>query len=105
VGEVPVCPGCGRRVPLGQVTDGAGTVTDERLRCIDCHFGPPVEFWEQCPRCGELTPSAESCEACDARESEGTAPRPGGGCPGVALTVLLTIAILVMGIVIVWLIG
>ena len=46
------CPYCGRERPLGHVN----TVDDSQFpaRCIDCCFGPPMEYWDMCDDCGEL---------------------------------------------------
>lgn len=45
------CPYCNRNRPLGRVN----VVGDPDLdRCIDCCFGPPMEFWMRCSKCGEL---------------------------------------------------
>jgi len=46
------CPNCGRERPLGHVN----TCDDFQwpARCIDCCFGPPMEYWEICDTCGEL---------------------------------------------------
>ena len=61
------CNECGRERPLGKVnTDDEYA---DRELCIDCFFGPPMEFWEYCEKCGslEVNPKA-SCYGC------GTAP-------------------------------
>jgi hypothetical protein len=44
------CPQCGRERPLGKVNDGS----ESYPRCIDCCFGPPMEYWEMCDYCGQL---------------------------------------------------
>lgn len=74
------CPDCGRTVRLGRLVgdryvanpDGSrrkeAIPTDERLRCIDCCFGPPMRFWKTCPECGAQTPNVSSCEVCRAAE-------------------------------------
>lgn len=46
------CPQCGRERPLGHIN-----VDDDefnRARCIDCCFGPPMEYWDMCDSCGQL---------------------------------------------------
>ncbi len=59
VGE---CSICHRTRPLGRV-DG------DYLACIDCHFGPPMEYWEYCPRCGSLEVNPEAyCYECEQRQ-------------------------------------
>jgi hypothetical protein len=84
-GEISVmligkCPGCGRTARLGKLVgeryvvgaDGSRrkeTIpTDERLRCIDCCFGPAMCHWKRCPKCGALTPNLAGCEVCRAAE-------------------------------------
>ena len=74
------CPDCGRTVRLGRLVgdryianpDGPprkeAIATDERLRCIDCCFGPPMRFWKTCRECGAQTPNVSSCEVCRAAE-------------------------------------
>ena len=74
------CPGCGRTARLGKLVgdryvvnpDGSrrkeAIPTDERLRCIDCCFGPPMCHWKTCPECGALTPNLSACEVCRAAE-------------------------------------
>lgn len=46
------CPQCGRERDLGRTNltcdDG------QPSRCIDCHFGPPMEYWDSCENCGQL---------------------------------------------------
>ncbi len=45
------CPQCGRERDLGHVN----TPDDEYYpRCIDCCFGPPMEYWDMCDACGQL---------------------------------------------------
>lgn len=46
------CPQCGRERTLGHINtyDDA----DNYARCIDCCFGPPMEYWEMCDVCGQL---------------------------------------------------
>lgn len=52
------CPQCGRERDLGMVNDKRqDQFTD---RCIDCCFGPPVEYWDMCEEYGEFYPG-ESC--------------------------------------------
>jgi hypothetical protein len=53
------CPCCGRERPLGHIN----TVDDFQYstRCIDCCFGPPMEYWEMCESCGQLF-VGESCD-------------------------------------------
>lgn len=47
-----ICPQCGRERPLGHIN----TADDAEYfaRCIDCCFGPPMEYWDMCEACGEL---------------------------------------------------
>ena len=45
------CPECGRIRPLGKVN--LSDTHSQEERCIDCHFGPPMEYWLPCPTCGE----------------------------------------------------
>jgi hypothetical protein len=56
------CPECGRDpVKLGRVNlAGFG----HRRCCIDCCFGPPREFWVNCPECGWWQPEGEACDKC-----------------------------------------
>jgi C4-type Zn-finger protein len=44
------CPHCGRERPLGELN----TTDVQQELCIDCYFGPPMEYWEQCEECGQL---------------------------------------------------
>lgn len=56
------CPNCGRTKPLGKVNllyEGA-----EIEKCIDCHFGPPLDMWIQCRKCNEYYPGG----TCDCGE-------------------------------------
>jgi len=56
------CPDCGRHgLELGRVSpDYPGA---DILRCIDCHFGPPLDLWEECPNCGYPQPG-DVCAKC-----------------------------------------
>jgi hypothetical protein len=49
------CPCCGRVRPLGVLNVGWFDEHDQEIgaRCIDCYFGPPCEYWDRCPKCGE----------------------------------------------------
>jgi len=60
------CPQCGRERPLGQVNDGS----QNQDRCIDCCFGPPMEYWDLCDSCGQLY-VGEHCDnpKCEARQT------------------------------------
>ena len=74
------CLDCGRTARLGKLVgerhvvnaDGSqhkeAIPADERLRCIDCCFGPPMRNWKTCPVCGARTPSVAACEVCRAAE-------------------------------------
>jgi len=46
------CLHCGRERALGHIN----IVSDREwpARCIDCCFGPPMEYWDMCDECGEL---------------------------------------------------
>ena len=53
------CSICHRIRPLGRV-DG------DYLACIDCHFGPPMQYWERCNKCGSLEVNPEAfCFECE----------------------------------------
>jgi len=72
------CPDCGRIARLGEPVGDRyavnpdesqreeATPADERLRCMDCCFGPPMRSWKTCPECGAQTPNVSSCEVCRA---------------------------------------
>lgn len=74
------CPDCGRTARLGKLVGERYVVgkdgrprkesipTDERLRCMDCCFGPPMCRWITCPDCGAETPCLSACEVCRAAE-------------------------------------
>lgn len=47
------CPQCGRERKLGMVNDGDAK-NQFNDRCIDCCFGPPMEYWDSCEDCGQL---------------------------------------------------
>lgn len=55
------CPYCGRLRPLGRTQGDTGPD-----RCIDCTFGPPMEYWTRCRICGSLEVNPEvSCWSCE----------------------------------------
>jgi hypothetical protein len=55
------CPDCCRDdLPLGRLNCGP----HRQPACIDCHFGPPTEFWDSCPACGYWQPPGEKCDKC-----------------------------------------
>jgi hypothetical protein len=60
------CPQCGRYRKLGLVNDGL----NQFARCIDCCFGPPVEYWTVCDDCGQLF-VGEHCDnpKCETRKN------------------------------------
>jgi len=58
------CHACGREpVKLGLCT--VDSLVD--VRCADCSFGPPREFWQR-KECGHLGPDG-ACEICAAEKS------------------------------------
>ena len=90
------CPDCGRTAKLGRLLRGRYVVrpngalhtktlaADERLRCADCRFGPPMHLWKTCPKCGAQTPNVLACEVCRAAEwvcNAGKPPRGYGRLP------------------------
>ena len=46
------CPQCGRERDLGHVNTPDDA--ENYPRCIDCCFGPPMEYWDMCDACGQL---------------------------------------------------
>lgn len=46
------CLQCGRVRKLGYTNDLP--LSEQRPRCIDCCFGPPMEYWDMCDACGQL---------------------------------------------------
>ena len=65
------CPKCGRERDLGQVNDKfQDQFTD---RCIDCCFGPPMEYWDMCDACGQLY-VGEHCDNPKCAEGSSTPP-------------------------------
>jgi len=67
-GKIAEFPVCHRIRPLGKMN----LVDDEGPeRCIDCCFGPPMEYWDYCPECGSLEVFPEAyCYECEKKEKE-----------------------------------
>jgi len=58
------CSGCGRVRPIGRVN--LPDDSSQTALCIDCHFGPPIEYWTPCPKCGSLEVNPEAyCYNCE----------------------------------------
>lgn len=56
------CPECSRTdLPLVRIDwrDPA-----ELPRCLDCCYGPPLEYWGKCDACGYWQPPQEVCDMC-----------------------------------------
>jgi len=65
-GRRGTCPCCDRENrPLGRCNAGLG---EPDVRCIDCFFGPPMEFWNRCDACGLVQPgqAGVACDDCRA---------------------------------------
>jgi hypothetical protein len=57
-----LCPGCYRQTNLGVVNVGPQL----GARCIDCCFGPPIDFWFACNKCSWIQVNDGLCEKCGA---------------------------------------
>ena len=44
------CPMCNRERQLGRLN----YFDTDYPRCIDCCFGPPMDYWDMCESCGQL---------------------------------------------------
>ena len=67
------CPQCGRERDLGMVND---KFQDQfKDRCIDCCFGPPMEYWDMCDFCGQLY-VGEHCDNPKCAEGSQALPPP-----------------------------
>ncbi len=64
--EIGECSQCHRIRPLGRLNIIGDS---DRKVCIDCHFGPPMDYWGNCPKCGSLEVNPEAyCYECKQKE-------------------------------------